>query len=196
MRKETILLTASENVGVGLWTSICIAFASIFGVKSRSFNRKLNRVMKRLKEDLYDQMDDYPGYDFSDFRIVRDGSLAYTASVIGVGIPSLPENDDEEYLDEENASNVEKEEDDEIKKIVDEAIKLHDEEKDTQKAFELFNSVIDKSARAKFYIGYYFLYLGKHKKDERIKGLELIKESARDGYSVAADKLDELGIDF
>ena len=37
---EYVALTASKNTGVGLWTSICVMFASVFGVESRNLKKK------------------------------------------------------------------------------------------------------------------------------------------------------------
>ena len=78
-----VLLSASANVGTGLWTSICVAFAAIFGVESKNYTKKMERANKAVKARLLKQMSEYPDFVFEDFRIVKDGNLAYTGTVIG-----------------------------------------------------------------------------------------------------------------
>ena len=81
---KTILLTATSNCGVGLWTSICVMFASIFGVKSVNYQRKMNKITTEIKRSLEKQMEKNPNYTYGDFRIVKEGNLAYTGTVLGV----------------------------------------------------------------------------------------------------------------
>ena len=83
-RENTIILTSAANVGVGLWTSICVVFAAIFGVESINFKRKQNIVMNKIKQDLANQMKMYPEYEFSDFRIVKEGNLSCYGTVVGI----------------------------------------------------------------------------------------------------------------
>ena len=78
-----VLLSASANVGTGLWTSICVACAAILGVESKNYTKKMERANKAVKARLLKQMSNYPDFVFEDFRIVRDGNLAYTGTVIG-----------------------------------------------------------------------------------------------------------------
>lgn len=82
--KEFLLLTASSNTGVGLWTSICVFFSSIFGVESKNYTKKMNRVLGKVKSSLQSQISKHPNYVFSDFRIVKESGLTYTGSVIGI----------------------------------------------------------------------------------------------------------------
>ena len=82
--KKTILITASSNCGVGLWTSICVFFASIFGVESTNYTKKMNRVVDSVKRKMIEKMNKYPDYEFGDFRIVKEKGLVYSGSVIGV----------------------------------------------------------------------------------------------------------------
>ena len=81
--KKVVLLTASSNVGMGLWTTICVYFAAIFGVESKNRTKKMNRAMNDVKRKLIDQMNQLPEYEFSDFRVVKEVGLVYTGSVIG-----------------------------------------------------------------------------------------------------------------
>lgn len=80
---NTVLLSASANVGTGLWTSICVAFAAIFGVESKNFTRKMDRASKAVRIRLGKEMSKYPDFTFADFRIVKEGKLTYTGTVIG-----------------------------------------------------------------------------------------------------------------
>lgn len=82
--QRTILLTAHEYIGLGIWTRVCIIVSSIFGMKSKSYDNKRTRVLESIKQDLYTQMADYEDYDFSDFRIVREDNLNYIGTVMGV----------------------------------------------------------------------------------------------------------------
>ena len=78
-----IILYSSANTGVGLWTSICIVFASIFGVESKNYKKKMNKVIEAIKLDLHKQMSELKDYEFSDYRIVKEKGLAYYGTVIG-----------------------------------------------------------------------------------------------------------------
>lgn len=85
MAQKTLLLTASAHVGVGFWTSICVAFANLGGAESKNFSKKLQRVMNNVKKRLQEQMDQLPTFEFKDFRMVQDGKLAYTGTIIAIG---------------------------------------------------------------------------------------------------------------
>ena len=87
--KETILLTASSNRGIGFWTSICFAFSRFFGCKCRSYNVKVNRAIEDVKKKLNKQMDDHPEYTYSDFRIVKENSISFLGSVLGTIKPEF-----------------------------------------------------------------------------------------------------------
>ncbi len=81
---DVALFTAASNNGVGLWTSICISFASIFGVESVNYTRKMNMVLTRVSSKLEEVMKEYPEFEYRDFRVIKEGNLAYTASVMGI----------------------------------------------------------------------------------------------------------------
>lgn len=81
---DYILLTAASNIGVGLLTSICIALVSIFGIESKNYTRKMDIALGAVKSKLEDMMSKLPDYDFRDFRVVKEGNLAYTGSVMGI----------------------------------------------------------------------------------------------------------------
>ena len=82
--KNYIVLSASANVGIGLWTSICASFTRIFGVESKNLTKKMNRATAAARARLMQEMERYPEFEFSDFRIIKDGAIAYTASVMGI----------------------------------------------------------------------------------------------------------------
>ena len=93
MANKTLLLTASANVGVGFWTSICCAFAKLGGVESKNFSKKMQRVMNNVKKRLQEQMDQLEGFEFHDFRMVQNGNLSYTGTIIAIGPEeNIPEN--------------------------------------------------------------------------------------------------------
>ncbi len=84
--KNYVLLTASSNVGIGLWTSICVFFAKIFGVTSHNLQNKQRRVASSLKKQLEKQFEALPEgeYELKDFRIVFSSTLAATASAVAI----------------------------------------------------------------------------------------------------------------
>ena len=82
--KNYIVLSASANVGIGLWTSICASFTRIFGVESKNLTKKMNRATAAARARLMQEMERYPDFEFSDFRVIKDGAIAYTASVMGI----------------------------------------------------------------------------------------------------------------
>lgn len=194
MRTKTILLTSSANVGLGFWTSICLGFARFFGVKSKNYNKKLNTVIDLVKQDLKRQMEQYPNYTFSDFRIVKDGSLAYTASVIGVGeAPDVEEM--VKTLNEEEIKPVEIEEvalnEEMCEKITDKGNYLFNVEKDYNQAFLHWEKASAHSLRAKFNLGFLCYYRGNGIKKDREKGIELIREAAKGGHAKAIEFMKE-----
>ena len=81
---DVALFTASSNVGIGLWTSICVSFAAIFGVESTNYTKKLDIVLNRVRGKLEELMKEYPEFEYRDFRVVKEGNIAYTASVMGI----------------------------------------------------------------------------------------------------------------
>lgn len=219
MENKVIIITASANVGIGLWTSICVVFANIFGIESKNFSKKMQRVMDKVKKDLEEQMSKYPEIEFSDFRIVKDGSLAYTGTVIGygpVGVvkespkPVMIQEAEQKpikqktYKDKELAKFVEEAlakelpdgivEDQECRRYNEEARYYYNIEKDYEKAFKLFKKASAGSPRAKYNLGYLCYYSGVGTLRNKKKGIELIKESAAAGYKKAIDLVEELKI--
>lgn len=82
--QKTVVFTAASNNGMGLWTSICAAFAAIFGVESKNVSKKCKRTLARVRKQLITMMEKHPEYEYSDFRIIKDGNVAYTGTVFGV----------------------------------------------------------------------------------------------------------------
>ena len=83
-KEKAVLLTATYNKGIGLWTSVCQGFANIFGCKCKHYDRKVNMALSKIKESLLKEMSSYPDFDFGAFHIASDGRLSFTGSVIGV----------------------------------------------------------------------------------------------------------------
>lgn len=202
MENKNIVLTASANVGIGLLTAICVGFANIFGVKSNKYNKKLQFVMDKIKRDLCEEMEKYPGIQFSDLRIVQDGKLAYTGTVIGYGpveakvvtVSSAQEptkSDMEIFIENEMKKNNEYDfvEDPECRRINEEGRYYFNIKKDYEKAFELFEKASEGSPRAKYNLGFFCYYSGKGTKVDKEKGIELIKEAADAGLKTAVSTL-------
>lgn len=84
---ETRFLSASANTGIGLWTSICVAFANVFGVESNNLKIKQEKVLNLAKNRLLAQVkglgDDY---EYKNFSVSWDQKLSVTVSVIAVKV--------------------------------------------------------------------------------------------------------------
>ena len=78
-----IILYSASNIGLGLWTSICVMVSSIFGVKSKNYEKKMNKVIESIKLDLQKQMSEYKDFEFSYYKIVKERGLAYYGTVMG-----------------------------------------------------------------------------------------------------------------
>ena len=214
MENKSIVLTASANVGIGLWTSICVFFANIFGIESENYSKKLQYVMDKVKKDLEEEMSKYPDVKFSDFRIVKDGSLAYTGTVIGyAAVKEINESPEPIIIKETKQKPAEV---DELTRFVEEALtqkiqdgivedpecRRYNEEgryyynvkEDYEKAFKLFKKASAGSPRAKYNLGYLCYYSGLGTIKNKKKGIELIKESASEGYKKAIELLEQLNI--
>lgn len=49
---KTVQISANSNIGVGLWTSICISLCGIFGTKSLNYAKKMDRVTEDALKQL------------------------------------------------------------------------------------------------------------------------------------------------
>lgn len=78
-----LILTSTRNAGIGLWTSICLAFANVFGRPCERYNKKVRSVTYLIKGELERQMSAHPDYDFGDIRLTSDKPLSFTGSVTG-----------------------------------------------------------------------------------------------------------------
>ena len=77
------IVTASSNSGIGLWTSICIFFASIFGVESKNLMKKQNKVLDKALARLLENISTLGNFtNVSDFRVTWQGKLAVTLSAL------------------------------------------------------------------------------------------------------------------
>lgn len=81
---DFVFVTACANCGIGLWTSICVSFAGIMGVESKNYTKKLNRVLTAVRRKLEEVAKANPEYEFRDFRVVKEGAVAYTGTMMGV----------------------------------------------------------------------------------------------------------------
>lgn len=78
-----VVLTASANTGMGLWTMICVGFSHIFGVESKNLKAKQEKVLNMAKTRLSEQFSELgPGYELSDFRVTNETSLTITVSAL------------------------------------------------------------------------------------------------------------------
>ena len=78
-------LTASSNIGIGLWTSICVFFCSIFGIESQNYRNKQRAVLARANRDLTMSLKALgPGYTLVDYRVTWSSSLSVTVSALAV----------------------------------------------------------------------------------------------------------------
>lgn len=84
MKKE-IILTASANVGRGLWTSICVFFCDIFGRESLAFKAKQRRILESAKYSIDNQLNNL-GEDFhlQDIRIFHNKPLSVSMTALAV----------------------------------------------------------------------------------------------------------------
>ena len=78
-------LAASANMGVGLWTSICVAFCSLLGRQSQNFKRKQVRLLAMANEDLNKSFKKLgKGYVLNDYRVTWSGKLSVTVSALAI----------------------------------------------------------------------------------------------------------------
>lgn len=80
---DRVILTASCNTGIGLWTSICVAFSSIFGCVSKNYKKKQQKVLDNANEELMEDLEELgDGYVLSDYRVTWSGGLKVTVSAL------------------------------------------------------------------------------------------------------------------
>jgi len=79
---EQKIITASANMGIGLWTAICVFFCAIFGRESKTYKNKQNTVLNFANGDLLRQLKSFPKYKISDYRVTWQRALAVTVSAI------------------------------------------------------------------------------------------------------------------
>ena len=80
---EQYLVTASANTGRGLWTSICVFFAHIFGVESKNLLVKHNKVLTIAEERLCQKINELgPDFVIEGFRVVWETPLSVTVSAL------------------------------------------------------------------------------------------------------------------
>lgn len=83
--ERRVILTASSNTGIGLWTSICVGFCSILGTESKNYKKKQNKVLAAANLELAQQLKSLGfGYVLSDYRVTWSGKLSVTVSALAV----------------------------------------------------------------------------------------------------------------
>ena len=76
------VLTVSSNIGTGFWTSICVAFCSLLGRKSKNYQKKQDKVLNDANRQLMEQFNAIGGIEISDYRVTWGGKLSVTISAI------------------------------------------------------------------------------------------------------------------
>lgn len=80
---KRFVLTASSNTGIGLWTTICVAFSSIFGCVSKNYKKKQDKVLDNANEELMESLSELgEDYVLSDYRVTWSGGLRVTVSAV------------------------------------------------------------------------------------------------------------------
>ena len=79
---KKIILSESANTGIGLWTSICVAFATVFGVQSKNLKAKQERIVNQCILNLNEKMIGYPNYEAVDLEVKFQAKLEVTVSVL------------------------------------------------------------------------------------------------------------------
>lgn len=78
-------VVASANVGVGLWTLICMGFCLIFGKESNRLKMKQDRVLSAANSRLNLKIKKIPNVEkMIDYRVTWSRPLAVTVSAIVV----------------------------------------------------------------------------------------------------------------
>jgi len=80
--ENKVILSASSNNGIGLWTSICVAFCSILGKKSKNYQKKQDKVLNDANKQLMAKYKSAGGISLSDYRVVWESKLSVTVSAL------------------------------------------------------------------------------------------------------------------
>lgn len=87
IQKDNILtvkeISASAHTGIGLFTSICLAFANIGGVESKNYVKKMNKIKQQATDDLILQCAKLKFDEIIDIRYVLSGLsvIAYAKAI-------------------------------------------------------------------------------------------------------------------
>ena len=80
---KTVVVTGSANIGIGLWTSICVFFCSLAGRKSKALKKKQDKLLDIANQELSAKFQALgSGYEMVDYRVVNIGKLAVVVSAI------------------------------------------------------------------------------------------------------------------
>ena len=113
------ILVASSNTGIGLWTSICVAFCQIFGKESKNYKRKQEKILDAANADLRNQLKETgDNFHLVDYRVTWSQNLSVTVSALAV------ENNEINNIENNNIEVMDK-----LEKIQKQPIKETDEHK-------------------------------------------------------------------
>ena len=81
MREKEVV--ASANIGMGLWTIICVCFCAIFGRESNHLKTKQDKVLGAANTRLSFKIKKIPNVErMIDYRVTWSRPLAVTVSAI------------------------------------------------------------------------------------------------------------------
>ena len=80
--EKIVTITASANTGIGLWTSICVAFCSLLGRESNHFKAKQDRILRMANTRLNKLAETLKAKCITDYRVTWSGSLSVTVSAL------------------------------------------------------------------------------------------------------------------
>ena len=84
---ETIILSASANRGVGLWTSICMGFSAVFGFESKAVENKKDKVLEDAQDLLESQFDNLGiGWELRNISVAWNAIFSVTLVAIAVHV--------------------------------------------------------------------------------------------------------------
>ena len=192
---DTVILTSSANTGIGLWTSICVAFASIMGCESKNYKRKQKRILKKANEELYKQLAELgPGYELFDYRVVETGKLAITVSAIAKNPnkeQSFAKAKAKEVVDEELPSQEVVKNDAYYEQLTDRAKKVFNNG-NYEKGYKMLLEASEKNNRAKYYLAKFCYAKGWGTKKNIEEAKRILTELAEQGDEKAIEALKEI----
>lgn len=196
---NAVILTSSANTGIGLWTSICVAFAGILGCESKNYKRKQQRILKKANKELYKQLEELgPGYELFDYRVVETGRLSITVSAIAKN-PNEEQSfsmiNAKEQVEEKAEEPVEGKEvvkDDAYYEALTKKAKAVFNAGSYKKGYQMFLEAAEKNNKAKYYLANYCYAKGWGTKKNIEEAKRLLNELAEQGDEKAIEALKTL----